>query len=66
MQIEYTVKNYAGVKGNDRTTKMDVDLILAKLKEAGCTLNLDKLREALSYGFTVVIDEFGIELRVAK
>lgn len=66
MQIEYTVKNYAGVKGDDRTTKMDVDVVLANLKAAGCTLNLDKLYEALSYGFAVVIDEFQIELRVVK
>ena len=66
MQIEYTVKNYAGVKGDDRTTKMDVDMVLANLKAAGSDLNLEKLREVLSYGFAVVIDEFQIELRVAK
>ena len=55
-----------GIKGDNRTARMDVELVLTNLKAAGCTLNLDKLREALSHGFAVVIDEFEIELRVAK
>lgn len=66
MQVTYTVKNYAGVKGDDRSVKMDFEQVRANLKSAGCTLNLDKLGEAVSYGFGVIIDEYQIEIRLAK
>ena len=66
MQVTYTVKNYAGVKGQDRSALMDFDKVRDNLKAAGCALNLDKLQEAVSYGFAVVIDEFQIEIRLAK
>ena len=66
MQVTYTVKNYAGVKGQDRTVPMDFEKVRENLKSAGCSLNLDKLEEAVSYGFGVIIDEFQIEIRLAK
>ena len=66
MQVIYTVKNYAGVKGQDYAVTMDFDKVRENLKAAGCTLNLDKLEEAVSYGFGIVIDEFQIEVKLAK
>lgn len=66
MQVLYTVKNYAGVKGQDRTATMDFEKVRENLKSAGCPLNLDKLAEAVSYGFGVIIDELQIEIRLAK
>jgi hypothetical protein len=65
MQVTYTVKNYAG-NNEDRSMIMDMDKVCENLKSAGCKLNLEKLQEAVSYGFAVVIDEFQIEIRLVK
>lgn len=66
MQVTYTVKNYAGVKNQDHNSTMDFEMVRKNLQAAGCTLNLDKLEEAVSYGFGVIIDEFQIEIRLVR
>lgn len=66
MQVIYTVKNYAGVEGQNHDVMMEFDKVRANLKAAGCSLNLDKLEEAVSCGSGVIVDEFQIEVRLAK
>ena len=66
MEVAYTVKNYAGVPGQERTVLMDFDQVRKNLVSAGYARNIDKLADAVRHGFVVLVDEFQIEIRLAK